>query len=531
MADSDARSDNLARSRGSLASATATRRCGTCGATYPGDFLVCPKDATSLEARDGASEDPLIGEVLAGSFLITGVLGVGGMGRVYAAEHVRLPKRFAVKVMHEELAGHGQSSARFEREAQAAARIANEHVLEVVDVVRAQGRGCIVTELLEGEELGDILDRMGKLPLTVAVAIARQVCNGLAAAHAVGVVHRDLKPSNLFLVKREGSALHVKILDFGIAKVADGARLTQTGAVLGTPSYMAPEQALGSGKVDARADIYGVGAVLYRILTGVAPFPEDGDPATVLTQVLTEDPRRPRDLDRTIPAGVEALIQRTMARSPEARPASMQELDRLLAPFDAGTADALSAARASLMQQSRASSAAAGLALGDTVAVMTPPEAARDAAAVTRAARRTRPAAMLFTVLVSLTSGAAVLLVTTLALRSATNQSKPSETEGILIAVLALLATMFALLGAMRVLISRWRSALAIERLGEGLRAALLWFFVPLGIINAAWIECATFGLAPPAALAGWVNLGIVLAPTLLGAGATARALKRAGRV
>src|SRR5262249_11854376 len=144
---------------------------------------------------------------------------------------------------------------------------------------------AIVCELLEGEGLDELLDRKRKLPLATAITICRQVCRGLAAAHDAGVVHRDLKPSNLFLVEREGGGVHVKILDFGVAKVMDGTQLTRTGMVVGTPCFMAPEQARGSSDVDGRADIYAVGAVLYRMLTGVSPFPEDEDPATTLMRL------------------------------------------------------------------------------------------------------------------------------------------------------------------------------------------------------------------------------------------------------
>jgi serine/threonine-protein kinase len=528
MAETVTRAFDLNRARASSTVPSAgSRRCSTCGAHYPADFLVCPKDATSLELHAGSGEDPLIGEVLAGSFMITGLLGAGGMGRVYEAEHVRLPKRYAVKVMHDQLASNSDAAARFEREAQAAARIASDHVLEVVDLVRTQGRACIVTELLEGEELGELLDRAGKLPLPTAISICRQVCRGLAAAHAVGVVHRDLKPSNLFLVKREDGGLHVKILDFGIAKVSDGSKLTQTGAVLGTPAYMAPEQALGSPDVDVRADVYAVGAVLYRMLTGEPPFPEDaGDPALALTRVLTEDPRRPRDLEKSIPAGLEALIQRAMARTPEARPATMQELDQLVAAFDKpGALDARLSVPAISVQ-----SAGAGMALRDTVAVL-PAPAAHDADASTKRAQRARPAAAALTVIVSLIAGAAVLMVAALALRLTTGRSALSEIETILLAVLTLLATLFVFLGAMRVLISRWRSALAVERLGDGLRGTLRWYLSSLGVLTFGWLACTILLDPPPKEWVGWIQLGMVLVPTLLSAVAFTVALRRAGRV
>jgi len=162
----------------SRAGAESVRRCPTCGAQYPVDFVVCPKDASALELHEvTGSTDALLGEVLAGTFCITSLLGSGGIGRVYEAEHVRLPKRYAVKVMHEQFASHAEAIARFEREAQAVARVASEHVVEVVDVIRARdGRPCLVTELLRGEEVGSLLDRTGKMPVPTAITLCRQVC-------------------------------------------------------------------------------------------------------------------------------------------------------------------------------------------------------------------------------------------------------------------------------------------------------------------------------------------------------------------
>ncbi|HVY47737.1 MAG TPA: serine/threonine-protein kinase, partial [Minicystis sp.] len=325
------------------------RRCPSCGERFPVDFVVCPKDGTTLANTD-AGDDPLVGEVLGGTFCIRRLLGEGGMGRVYEAEHVRLPKRFAIKVMREDLVRHPDALARFEREAHAVARVVHDHVVEVVDLIRSKdGRPCIVTELLEGRELGDLLKQEGRLPLGTSIAIARQVCRAVGAAHAAGIVHRDLKPSNLFLLKRSDGRTFVKVLDFGVAKLSDGTDLTRTGMVVGTPAYMAPEQALGIKEVDERVDVYSIGAVLYHMLTGSAPFVGD-EAAVVLTRVLTEDPRRPRDLNRSIPDAVEDLVQRAMARAPEDRTRSVLDLERELGAVDpdeaAGAGEAPSSARA-----------------------------------------------------------------------------------------------------------------------------------------------------------------------------------------
>lgn len=526
MVDAVARVESARR--GSMVNADPSRRCSTCGAHYPPDFLVCPKDATSLEQPAVPDEDPLTGEVLAGSFRITGLLGSGGMGRVYEAEHVRVPRRFAVKVMHEQLSANPQAEARFEREAQAVARIESDHVITIVDVVRAKGRACLVTELLQGEELGALLDRVGRLPLAQAITICRQICRGLAAAHAAQVVHRDLKPTNLFLVKRDDGATHVKILDFGVAKLADGADLTGTGMMLGTPSYMAPEQALGSRDVDYRADIYAVGAVLYVMLTGELPFPGD-DPTRTITRLLTEDPRRPREIVKSIPEGVEALIQKAMARAPESRPASALELDRLLSAFDErGRTERLP----SLVQVQGSTAAIATM---ETIAapVPTPAPEAEDA---TKRARRARPAAFVLSIATSLLSGVAVLTTAAVFLRTILHQRSFDETQTVLLALLAVLAAAFVLLATLRVLTARWRSAPAIQSLGEGLRTALLWYLVPLGLLALVVRGYATLAVIPftvPAAskeYLSYLDLALVLLPTLLGGAMLTIGLRRARR-
>jgi serine/threonine-protein kinase len=226
--------------------------------------------------------------------------------------------------------------ARFEREARAAGRIHSDHVVRMIDVLRTQdNRPCLVTELLEGEDLQALLDRVGKLGVAEAVPIARQICQAMAAAHAVGVVHRDLKPSNVFLCKPatgDGAPL-VKVFDFGVAKLDDDDRLTRTDAVMGTAAYMAPEQARRAADAGPLSDVYSASAVLYHMLCGQPPY--GNVPAfSRLALVLHEEPARPRSLEPSIPGGVEAVIQHAMARNREVRIQSALELEAQLAAFD-----------------------------------------------------------------------------------------------------------------------------------------------------------------------------------------------------
>ena len=273
-----------------------------------------------------------MGQLLDGSYEVLRVIGEGGMGRVYEARHTRLhTKRFAVKLLHHELARQPEVVTRFQREAEAASVLTHPNVVGVYDVnTSADGRPYIVAELLQGEDLGSYLDRLGKLPTMEAVHIVRQVCHALGAAHAHGIVHRDVKPENVFLA---GPNATVKVLDFGISKVlemSDG--LTKTGTVMGTPDYMAPEQARGD-RVDSRADIYAVGAILYRALTGRKPF-DGSDAMSILTAVLTQEPERPSTLNPKIPLSLELVVQQTMAKTPSERFATMDALEQALVPFD-----------------------------------------------------------------------------------------------------------------------------------------------------------------------------------------------------
>ncbi|HEY5958440.1 MAG TPA: serine/threonine-protein kinase, partial [Polyangiaceae bacterium] len=222
---------------------TRPKLCPQCNARYPKEFRVCPQDATPLE--ESAEEDPLIGAVLADTYHIVRLIGEGGMGRVYEALHTRLVNRkLAVKLLHDDMARQAEILTRFEREAEAASTIIHPNVVEVLDVDRLDdGRPYIVCEYLQGEELGALLDRVGTLPVETAVRIVRQICRALMAAHDRNIVHRDMKPENVFLVG-DPRAPRVKVIDFGISKQNDGSsKLTRTGMVMGTPAYMAPEQA------------------------------------------------------------------------------------------------------------------------------------------------------------------------------------------------------------------------------------------------------------------------------------------------
>ncbi|MDI3283002.1 serine/threonine-protein kinase [Polyangium sp. 15x6] len=313
--------------------AAAQRVCPTCNSRFPGEYKVCPKDGAELQEEN---QDELVGQTLRESYTIVRVIGEGGMGRVYEARHTRIgSKRFAIKMLHPEYARQPDVLSRFQREAEAAAQIKSPHVIDVYDIDRtADGRPFIISELLDGKEFADLLTQRGKMAVPQAVRIVRQVCKALAAAHAKGVVHRDMKPENVFLIG-DLNRPTAKVIDFGISKVEDnatGKALTRTGMIMGTPAYMAPEQARGH-RVDHRADIYAVGAMLYCALTGKRPF-DHGDPAATLMAVLSEDPQRPRALEPSIPETLEMVIQRAMAKEPDARHQSMAELDADLAPWD-----------------------------------------------------------------------------------------------------------------------------------------------------------------------------------------------------
>lgn len=310
------------------------KRCPRCGERFPADFRVCPRDAVELEVVDGASDDPYIGATLADTYRVDSLIAEGGMGRVYEARHTRLPGRsFAIKILHRALATDAEVVSRFRREAEIADTLEHPNVLRIYDV-HATGDGVpfIVSERLRGEDLGQRLEREGRMSIADTVHVLRQTCDVLSAVHARGVLHRDLKPNNLFLVG-DPARPTVKLIDFGIARlrVAGDAAATATGVVMGTPAFMAPEQARGA-RVDTRADIYAVGAIGYACITGRSPY-DLSDTAAALHAVLTVDPPRPRSLVPEIPEDLELVLQRAMARDPDERYATLEAFSEALAPF------------------------------------------------------------------------------------------------------------------------------------------------------------------------------------------------------
>ena len=266
-----------------------------------------------------------------GNYTVTAKIGEGGMGTVYLAEHATLGRRAAVKVLLPLLSNHRDTVARFFNEARAATAIRHPGIVEIFDFgYLPSGSAYIVMEFLDGESLAARRARLGRLEPVRAVALVRQIAGALAAAHERSIVHRDLKPDNVFVVAdpEVPGGERIKILDFGIAKLvgdpADSAR-TQTGAVLGTPTYISPEQCRGAGDVDARADLYALGCVFYELVCGRPPFLVDGS-GEMIAHHLYFEPQPPRSHEPSIPGPIEHLILWLLRKQPAARPQSGREL-------------------------------------------------------------------------------------------------------------------------------------------------------------------------------------------------------------
>ncbi|MBL9107020.1 MAG: serine/threonine protein kinase [Myxococcales bacterium] len=274
------------------------------------------------------------GHLLEQRYRLSQPLGEGGMAAVYLAEDTKLGKAVAVKVLHGEYVGNPKAVQRFLQEARAISAVDHPNVVDVTDFgATGDGGVFLVMELLQGEDLKALLRREGPLPWSRLGPMVMQICAGLAATHARGIIHRDIKPSNCFRVRGGGNRDFIKVLDFGIAKVLagpDGIRST-TGALLGTPEYMAPELPQGLA-ADERADVYAVGVLMYKLLTGTAPFVDEGYVA-ILTQHMYEpvEPPRRRAPERDIPAAVEAVILRALEKDRGARYPGMRALAEAVA--------------------------------------------------------------------------------------------------------------------------------------------------------------------------------------------------------
>ena len=301
------------------------------------DFLSPPQEAGELGRL--------------GSYRILRVFRAGGMGIVFLAEDVQLKRRVALKVMKPVLATDPLARQRFLGEAEKTAAIKHDHIVTIHQVGEDRGVAFLVMELLEGEALADRLSREGRLPVTDVLGIGREVAEGLAAAHERGLIHRDIKPENIWLERGNGSTscqlvppCRVKILDFGLAQaVGDDVRLTKHGFIIGTPAFMAPEQAKG-GVVDQRSDLFSLGCVLYLACTGVLPFKGDDTMSTLVSRMM-DRPRPPREINADVPVALSKLIMQMLAKDPARRPASARVVVQAIGDIERGARAAERGAR------------------------------------------------------------------------------------------------------------------------------------------------------------------------------------------
>jgi serine/threonine-protein kinase len=287
------------------------------------------------------SQEPLqvpfaVGDVVAGKYEVVGLLGSGGMGYVISARHAELGEMVALKFLRPEALAHAELVERFSREARAAAKIRSEHIANVFDVgTLPDGTPFIVMEYLAGKDLADYLHQEGALPIDVAVEYIMQACEALAAAHAHGIVHRDIKPENLFLTQQAQGMSMIKVLDFGISKIAlpRGKRdLVRTQMALGSPVYMSPEQIRRSDQVDARSDIWAVGCVLFELLTGVTAFDEPSL-LELSAAILEREPVPLQTLRPDASEELEQVVLRCLSKNPDDRFQNVAELAAALYPF------------------------------------------------------------------------------------------------------------------------------------------------------------------------------------------------------
>jgi serine/threonine-protein kinase len=333
--------------------------CPTCGQDFADEVRVCPEDGALLQADPTVAiarpiVDSFIGRTLDEKYRLDERLGTGGMGTVYRATHLLIDRPVAVKVLNPRYVEDEAAQVRFRREARAAGRLQHANAVTVTDFgSTSDGLVYIVMELLEGRTLRDVLAREAPLDVARAVSIMLQISSAVAAAHNAGVIHRDLKPANIFVVQRKDAPPFIKVLDFGIAKLAadalddddDPQTLTQVGAMIGTPRYMSPEQCDGAHLTPA-ADVYSLGIILYEMLTGTTPF-NGTSPLAIAIKHSSQPPRSPREFVATIPPALEEIVLHALEKKAENRPkdaeAFRQELYAVAERLGLEHADSLSA--------------------------------------------------------------------------------------------------------------------------------------------------------------------------------------------
>jgi len=305
--------------------------CPQCGAEYELDQRFCPRDGTTLRLQNATGD--LVGAIVADRYHVLRKLGEGGMGQVYLAEHVKMGRQCALKVMNPAMVKDADAISRFNREAANASRINHPHVANVYDFGEtADGIIYLAMEFVDGQSLTTLLEHEGPFSPARVAAIVRQASDALAVAHDMGIVHRDLKPDNIMITRDRDGGDCVKIVDFGIAKAGNNAaqKVTKTGLVIGTPEYMSPEQ-LSGDKLDGRSDIYALALVTFNMLTGRLPFPADTVQESMIMR-LTESPRKLAEMrpDVAWSGEVQAVLDRALERDASRRYATASEFGREL---------------------------------------------------------------------------------------------------------------------------------------------------------------------------------------------------------
>jgi serine/threonine protein kinase len=307
--------------------------CLICNFQTAGEQDICPRDGSSMVT---VGDDPLLGVVVEGRYRIESVIGQGSAGTVYKAVQELIGREVAIKVLHDYLVSDQEFIKRFTQEAKASSRLSHPNIITIYDfgVIPQGGRPYIAMDLLKGTPLSDALADRNHLEIEEAIPIFKQVCGALAEAHRQGVVHRDVKPENIVLVERSGQRLFPIVVDFGIARLvqeeSDVARITRTGTVCGSPTYMSPEQCTSS-KVDHRSDIYSLGVVIYETLTGEVPFLSD-ELVKVMAMHLSDPPKPLNQVreDLVFPQALEEVVYKSLAKNPDQRFQTMEEFSEAL---------------------------------------------------------------------------------------------------------------------------------------------------------------------------------------------------------